>query len=39
MSYVNKSWLIANWTISKRQWNLTLYTTVFIQENVFENVT
>ena len=37
--YRNQCWLIVNWTISnKLQWNFNRNSTIFIEENVFENV-
>ena len=35
---MNQWWLFVNWTlVNKFQWNLNQNTTIFIQENKFEN--
>ena len=35
---MNQWWLFVNWTlVNKIQWNLNQNTTIFIQENNFEN--
>ena len=37
--YLNQCWIIVNWTLSNIfQWNLNQNTTIFIEENAFENV-
>ena len=37
--YLNQHWIILIWTLrNKLQWNLNKNTTVFIQQNAFENV-
>ena len=37
--YLNQCWDIVNWTLmNKLQWNFNRYSSIFIQENGFENV-
>ena len=37
--FLNQCWDIVNWILrNKRQWNFNRYSSIFIQENAFENV-
>ena len=37
--YLNKYWLIVNWTLVKKfQWNLNQYTSIFTHKKSFENI-